>query len=185
LAWKKDKEGLPSQNYWIKAEVQENVKTRKEIDNLKRSFKTYYMAKKIKFILSADIVANATEGLLLGEFNNWEKESGFTMKKAKDGSLSTTVLLEEGRAYQYRYLLNDGRWVNDQSAGQYIHDGRFQVENCVIIVPAAEKVTAAVAKIKTTKAKAAPAKKETKPAKKEIKGKVTSKKETVPNKKKQ
>ena len=96
------------------------------------------MAKKIKFILSADIVADATEGLLLGEFNNWDKESGFTLKKAKDGSLTTTVLLEEGRAYQYRYLLNDGRWVNDQSAGQFVHDERFHVENCVILVPEAQ-----------------------------------------------
>ena len=130
------------------------------------------MAKKVKFILSADIVADATEGLLLGEFNNWDIENGFTMKKAKDGSLMTTVSLEEGRAYQYRYLLNDGRWVNDQSA-QYVHDERFQVANCVIEVPAGEESAVAVSavKAKAAKAKAAPAVKEAKaaPAAKEVK----------------
>jgi predicted flap endonuclease-1-like 5' DNA nuclease len=126
------------------------------------------MAKKVKFILSADIVADATEGLLLGEFNNWDIENGFTMKKAKDGSLMTTVSLEEGRAYQYRYLLNDGRWVNDQSANQYVHDERFHVENCVIEVPAGEEAAVAVSavKAKAPKAKAAPAVKEVKAAKK-------------------
>ena len=128
------------------------------------------MTKKVKFILSADIVANATEGLLLGEFNNWDLENGFTMKKAKDGSLMTTVTLEEGRAYQYRYLLNDGRWVNDESANQYIHDERFHVENCVIIVPAGEEAVVAVkdvpAKVKTAKeAKSVPAVKEKAPKK--------------------
>ncbi len=122
------------------------------------------MAKKVKFILSADIVANATEGLLLGEFNNWDIENGFTMKKAKDGSLMATVSHEEGRAYQYRYLLNDGRWVNDGSANQYIHDERFQVENCVIKVPTGEvaAVAVSVGKSKAAKAKAAPAVKEVK-----------------------
>ncbi len=128
------------------------------------------MAKKVKFILSADIVADATEGLLLGEFNNWDIENGFTMKKAKDGSLMATVSLEEGRIYQYRYLLNDGRWVNDQNA-QYVHDERFHVENCVIEVPAGEEAAVAVTadKVKATKAKEAPAVKAVKSAKKEIK----------------
>jgi len=127
------------------------------------------MAKKVKFILSADIVANATEGLLLGEFNNWDIENGFSLKKGKDGSLMATVSLEEGRAYQYRYLLNDGRWVNDESANQYVQDERFQVENCVIVVPAGEEAAVAVAapKEKAPKAKAAPAVKEAKAAKKE------------------
>jgi len=122
------------------------------------------MAKKVKFILSAEIVANATEGLLLGEFNNWDLDNGFTMKKGKDGSLMTTVTLEEGRSYQYRYLLNDGRWVNDESAIQYVHDERFQVENCVIEVPAGKEAAVAVSvtKEKAPKAKAAPAVKEPK-----------------------
>ena len=125
------------------------------------------MAKKVKFILSADIVANATEGLLLGEFNNWDIESGFSLKKGKDGSLMATVSLEEGRAYQYRYLLNDGRWVNDQSANQYVQDERFHVENCVIVVTAGEEVAVAAPKEKTPKAKAVPAVKEVKAAKTE------------------
>ena len=40
--------------------------------------------KKVTFILPAEIVANASNGLLLGEFNNWEKEAVVSaLKKQK------------------------------------------------------------------------------------------------------
>ena len=108
------------------------------------------MSKKVKFILSADIVADATEGLLLGEFNNWDKENGFTLKKAKDGSLQTTVSLEAGKTYEYRYLLSDGRWVNDVNAQHYASIPALNVENCVITVPEENVVKPTKAKITGT-----------------------------------
>ena len=112
------------------------------------------MSKKVKFILSADIVADATEGLLLGEFNNWDKDNGFTLKKAKDGSLQTTVSLEPGKTYEYRYLLSDGRWVNDVNAQHYASIPALNVENCVITVP--EEVEAIPVKAKVNGHETAP-----------------------------
>ena len=44
------------------------------------------MGKKVTFTLTADVVAGATSGLLLGEFNNWDYNNGVTLKKQKDGS---------------------------------------------------------------------------------------------------
>ena len=87
------------------------------------------------FTLSAEIVGNATSAVLLGEFNNWDYNNGISLKKQKDGSMKATTTLEAGRTYQYRYLLNDGRWVNDQRADNYVHISGYQVENCVISVP--------------------------------------------------
>ena len=92
------------------------------------------MEKKVTFLLSAEIVGEATSAILLGEFNNWEANNGITLKKQKDGSLKATASLEAGRSYQYRYLLNDGRWVNDERAENYVHANGFAVENCVITV---------------------------------------------------
>lgn len=92
------------------------------------------MEKKVTFLLSADIVGEATSAILLGEFNNWDANNGITLKKQKDGSLKATASLEAGRSYQYRYLLNDGRWVNDERAENYVHANGFAVENCVITV---------------------------------------------------
>jgi 1,4-alpha-glucan branching enzyme len=95
------------------------------------------MAKKITFSLAPEIVADATEGILLGDFNNWLHESGFKLKKQKDGSLKATVELEPG-IYQYRYFLNDGRWVNDGNAQGYSFVGEYGVDNCVISIPLEE-----------------------------------------------
>ena len=92
------------------------------------------MAKKVMFTLSAEVVGEATSGLLLGEFNNWDYNAGIELEKQKDGSMQAATSLEGGKKYEYRYLLNDGRWVNDQSAHQYVHISGFHVENCVILV---------------------------------------------------
>ena len=117
------------------------------------------MGKKVTFTLSAEIVGEATSAVLLGEFNNWDYNDGISLKKQKDGSMKATTTLEAGRTYQYRYLLNDGRWVNDQKADDYVHISGYQVENCVISVPVEEEViTASVVK----PAKAAKAVKEKK-----------------------
>ena len=119
------------------------------------------MAKKVTFILSSEVVGEATSGLLLGEFNNWDYNEGIKLEKQKDGSLKATTSLDAGKRYEYRYLLNDGRWVNDKSADHYVHISGLKVENCVINVPADENVSAKTpVKEKVAEAKkAAPAKK--------------------------
>ena len=118
------------------------------------------MEKKVTFSLSAAIVGEATSAILLGEFNNWDANNGITLKKQKDGSLKATASLEAGKSYQYRYLLNDGRWVNDERAENYVHASGFAVENCVITVtndeetlkPKKEKKAAKAEKAETTTA---------------------------------
>jgi hypothetical protein len=91
------------------------------------------MSKKVVFQVSAEVTGEATSGLLLGDFNQWNHETGFPLKKQNDGSLKVTAELEPGE-YQYRYLLNDGRWVNDGNANGYAHDGKYGIENCIIKV---------------------------------------------------
>ena len=110
------------------------------------------MATKVTFTLSSDVVADATQGILLGEFNNWDHSSGISLKKQKDGSMKAVASLEGGKTYQYRYLLNDGRWVNDSNADNYAHADGFYVENCVITVPAEEVKEAKAPKAKKVKA---------------------------------
>jgi 1,4-alpha-glucan branching enzyme len=109
------------------------------------------MATKVTFQLPANIVAEATSGILVGEFNNWDFSNGINLKKQKDGSLKTSVELEAG-IYQYRYFLNDGRWVNDERGSYFVPD--YQVENNVIAVEAAPVKEKAPAKAKTAKTEA-------------------------------
>ncbi|MDN3656936.1 isoamylase early set domain-containing protein [Ferruginibacter paludis] len=124
------------------------------------------MAKKVTFTLSAEVVGEATSGLLMGEFNNWNYNDGISLKKQKDGSMTATASLEPGKRYEYRYLLNDGRWVNDHSADHYVHISGLHVDNCVITVPDEAK-EAKKAAVKAPKEKAAPSAEKAKvPAKK-------------------
>lgn len=141
---------------------------------------TMQKTRKITFSLPAEIVADASSGLLLGEFNNWNKEQGFSLKKSKDGSMKTIVELEAGRSYEYRYLLDEGRWVNDLNASAYAEVSSLGVLNCVVNVPAevlAEPKSAKKTTEKKTKAEksVAPEKIETKPAAKRATAKKTSK----------
>ncbi|MBC7510503.1 MAG: isoamylase early set domain-containing protein [Ferruginibacter sp.] len=119
------------------------------------------MAKKVTFTLSAEVVGEATSGLLLCEFNNWDYNDGINLKKQKDGSMTATTSLETGNRYEYRYLLNDGRWVNDHSAEHYVHISGFHVENCVINVAQEAKKTVAEKKVTTAPEKVVTASKKT------------------------
>jgi len=111
------------------------------------------MSKKITFTLPAEIVAEANGGILLGDFNNWDYNYGIDLKKQKDGSLKASVTLDAGKTYQYRFLLNDGRWVNDQSAENFVAVEGLYVENCVITVPLETEEATPVAEAKLAKTK--------------------------------
>ncbi|MGN6195712.1 MAG: isoamylase early set domain-containing protein [Ginsengibacter sp.] len=93
------------------------------------------MTKSITFSLPAEALQGATEVFLLGDFNNWNPENAPKLEKQQDGSYKTAAELEEGKTYQYRFLLNDGRWVNDYHAQKYVPVEGLYVDNCVITVP--------------------------------------------------
>jgi 1,4-alpha-glucan branching enzyme len=103
------------------------------------------MTKKVTFTLPVQIIDNATSALLLGDFNNWDLNSGSVMTPQKDGSLKTTINLEYGKTYQYRYLLSNGIWINDENAAEFVP--QYQIQNCVITVPQ-KKVTVKKAVVK-------------------------------------
>ncbi|MEO5943536.1 MAG: hypothetical protein ABIP30_07450 [Ferruginibacter sp.] len=137
------------------------------------------MKRKITFTLPAEALAEATGALLLGDFNDWNTEKGIALKKQKDGSLKVVTELEAGKTYQYRFLLNDGRWVNDYNAENYAPVSGFHIENSMITV--AEVLDAAPKPKKETAPKAvatkAPVKK--KAASKEVVSKEVTEKAAV------
>lgn len=93
------------------------------------------MTSKIHFNLPAEYVHHAADGILLGEFNNWNADEGVLLQKKEDGSLYAEIALTAGRSYQYRYLLSDGRWVNDQRITILTQAYGAEVENCLVEVP--------------------------------------------------
>jgi len=93
------------------------------------------MTKNITFSLPAEAVEGASEGILLGDFNNWNPQKAPKLEKQADGSYKAVAQLEEGKTYHYRFLLDNGKWVNDYHAQKYEYVPGLYVDNCVITIP--------------------------------------------------
>lgn len=73
---------------------------------------------KVTFKVPAEMAPNASNVHVVGEFNDWSEQDS-PLKQLKNGSFSTTIALEQGREYQFRYLI-DGKWENDDEADKYV-----------------------------------------------------------------
>ncbi|MBL7817447.1 MAG: isoamylase early set domain-containing protein [Saprospiraceae bacterium] len=75
---------------------------------------------KVTFTLPKEAVQTAQSVAVVGEFNNWDILNGVELKKQKDGSFKTTLELEAGKEYQYRFIINGEVWENAWDAPKYI-----------------------------------------------------------------
>lgn len=110
------------------------------------------MMTKVRFTLPASNISDAAECILVGEFNNWNPGEGIVLQREEDGSMRAELELAGGREYQYRYLLSNGHWVNDDGEKVVTDVYGYSVENCIIRVPETSQKTRPV---KATKPKAA------------------------------
>lgn len=99
--------------------------------SLKKQFLKSKPICKVTFTVDADLINGAKEVAVLGEFNNWDPSEA-TMRKLKDGSFTKTLELETGHEYQFRYLLDGERWINDTAADKYTYSGVAAEENSVV-----------------------------------------------------
>jgi hypothetical protein len=67
----------------------------------------------------------------VGEFNDWSL-TAHPMARDDDGGFFVDVVLEPGRAYRYRYLLDGDRWENDWAADRYEPNG-FGGDDSVVV----------------------------------------------------
>lgn len=61
---------------------------------------------------------NANTVSLCGEFNEWNPRAQ-PLKQRKDGRFSTTISLQAGRNYRFKYLVDGRHWENDWGADAY------------------------------------------------------------------
>ena len=88
---------------------------------------------KVTFRIPEEMGNSAKTAHIVGEFNNWTLFST-PMKKLKSGAFTTTLNLEPGREYQFRYLLDENTWGNDQDADKSVSSPYGDSENSVIVV---------------------------------------------------
>lgn len=68
---------------------------------------------------------------LVGDFNDWHRTS-HPLERNRAGRWSLVVELEVGRAYQFRYLCDGDRWLNDASADCFVCNP-YGTDNFVVV----------------------------------------------------
>ncbi len=93
--------------------------------------KKYFKTKdycKVKFIHTSD---NAETVEVVGLNSDWK--NSIVMSKKKDGSFSCEVSLPKDTQHEFKYLVNDGEWINDPEADA-LQPNEFGGNNSVLIV---------------------------------------------------
>ena len=96
--------------------------------------KTFLKSKpvcKATFTLPKKAVNGAKKVQLLGEFNDWKANKTTELDKLKNGNFKTTVEVESGKTYQFRYLVDGKEWLNDDQPDALVSN-EFGAENCVL-----------------------------------------------------
>ena len=97
---------------------------------MKKSYTKSGRTCRVTFELPADIKAKKVS--VCGEFNDWNPKA-HPMKRRKDGRFSTTISLESGREYRFRYLLDGKKWENDWESDKYAPN-EFGTEDSIVVV---------------------------------------------------
>ncbi|MBN2428923.1 MAG: isoamylase early set domain-containing protein [Deltaproteobacteria bacterium] len=85
---------------------------------------------KVTFTLPRELTNGAESANLVGDFNDWDKTAA-PMKRLKSGNFTATIDLPRNHEYQFRYLLDQAVWQNDNAADRYVPNGFGDGENSV------------------------------------------------------
>ena len=97
---------------------------------MKKTYSKTGSSCRVTFELPAEVGAKSVA--LCGQFNDWNP-SEHLLKRRKDGSFSTTISLEPGNEYRFRYWVDGERWENDWAADKYVSN-EFSTEDSVVVV---------------------------------------------------
>ena len=86
---------------------------------------------KVTFTLAAEAATDVQKVELVGDFSQWT-QAPIEMKKLKNGAFKTTVDLEVGKDYEFRYLLDGTKWENAWDADAYVPNKLTFEENSVV-----------------------------------------------------
>ncbi len=80
------------------------------------------------FVLPPEVKGDTVH--LVDEFNDWQ--TSHAMRRQKDGSWRITMELEQGGEYQFCYLVDVQRWLNDPQADKYVPNP-YGDQNAVVV----------------------------------------------------
>ena len=99
---------------------------------LKKKFAAKASTCRVTFELPPE--AAQESAFLCGDFNDWALDAT-PLTRRKDGRFSTTVTLEVGQQYRYRYWVDGARWENDWEADAYVPNGFGGDDSLIDLTP--------------------------------------------------
>ena len=100
---------------------------------LKKQFLKNKPVCKVTFSLPVSAVKEGSEVRVVGDFNDWNWEQGLAME-LKKSEYTAVAELATGRAYEFRYLVNNTDWENDWQADDYAPSPYFGADNSVVLL---------------------------------------------------
>ena len=88
---------------------------------------------RVKFCLPPDTGNSSKKVCLVGDFNGWDRKR-IQMRKGEDGSYSATLELKIGHEYQFRYLIDETQWENDNEADKHVPTPYQDSQNSVVVI---------------------------------------------------
>ncbi len=101
--------------------------------SLKKQYLKSKVICKVTFYLPKEAAENAETANLVGSFNNWTLNT-HPMQRLKNGDFKTTIELRPDSEYEFRYLLDGHKWINDWHADKYIPSPHPYNDNSVVVV---------------------------------------------------
>jgi len=84
---------------------------------------------KVTFALPQEEVENQVS--VVGDFNDWDPAKTKLIKRG-NGTFSASVTLKKGEHYAFRYVVDGGKWLNDEEADAY-EVSPFGTKNGVVL----------------------------------------------------
>ena len=89
---------------------------------------------KVTFTIAKEIAKDFNKAVIVGDFNNWDQKVTPMKKSKKDGAFTKSIELDDNAEYEFRYLLDDNTWLNDEQADKHVPTYFLDSENSVIIL---------------------------------------------------
>ncbi|MCB0130433.1 MAG: isoamylase early set domain-containing protein [Caldilineaceae bacterium] len=84
---------------------------------------------KVTFMLPDSLWAESV--CLVGDFNDWDRTTHMLSRNHR-GEWWIDVELDAGRFYQFRYICDNDRWMNDSDADAYIRNNHGSGNSVVV-----------------------------------------------------
>lgn len=88
-------------------------------------------AKQVKVTFALPQESVEAKVSVVGDFNGWDPAKN-TLVKRSNGTMSASVTLKKGEQYSFRYVAEDGTWLNDSEADG-VEVSPFGTKNSVVL----------------------------------------------------